>query len=299
MADTSAGQQEWLEISIQADKIAHEALSAFFFDLGCPGVVLEDFTDQSLKTYLPFPQDFEKVQIRIDDFLGKLRKVFPELPPPKLAYKQIGPQDWSLSWRKFFQPKRVSPSLMVFPEWETVPESVQGHVIKIDPGPAFGTGQHPTTAMCLEAMEKFCFAGPWSMLDVGTGSGILAIYGAKLGAEIIEAIDTDHDAIRWAKRNIRLNRLEKLIKVSSRPLEHIDSSFSLVVANLIMSEISKLLPVFPGLMAKGGGLILSGILRSQVPEVEREAAEAGFSVDKALYSDEWACMVLRRSSEEG
>ncbi len=297
MADTSTGQQEWLEISIQADKIAHEALSAFFFDLGCTGVVLEDFTDQSLKTYLPFPQDFEKVQIRIDDFLDKLRKVFPELPLPKLAYKQMEPQDWSLSWRKFFQPKRVSPGLMVFPEWETVPESVQGHVIKIDPGPAFGTGQHPTTAMCLEAMEMFCSAGPWSMLDVGTGSGILAIYGAKLGAEIIEAIDTDHDAIRWAKRNIRLNKLEKLIKVSSRPLEHIDSSFSLVVANLIMSEISKILPVFPGLLAQGGGLILSGILRPQVPEVEREAAEAGLSVDKTLYSDEWACMVLRLSSE--
>ena len=296
VADSSAEQQGWLEITVQTHKIAHEAVSAFFFDLGCAGVVSEEFKDRSLRAYLPFPENLEKVRTRVTDFLCKLQEIFPDLPPPNSFFNRIDAQDWGLSWRRFFHPERVSPGLMIFPEWEPVPESVDGHVIKIDPGPAFGTGQHPTTGMCLEAMEGFCFSGPWSMLDVGTGSGILAIYGAKLGAGIIEAIDIDPDAIRWAKRNIRLNGLEKVIKVSSRPLEHIDTSFSLLAANLIMSDILKLLPLFPGLMAPEGGLILSGILRSQAPEVERAVAEVGLYVSQTLYREEWACMITRKSA---
>ena len=187
---------------------------------------------------------------------------------------------------------------MVFPEWETVPASVAGHVIRIDPGPAFGTGQHPTTGMCLEAMERFRFPEPWSMLDVGTGSGILAIYGAKLGARIIEAVDIDPEALRWAKRNIRLNGLEGAIRLSSLPLKDLDASFSLLAANLILPEILKLLPLFPYLLDMEGRLILSGILRSQVPEVDRAAAEQGLCADQTLHREEWACMVFCKSPAE-
>jgi len=285
----------WLEITIQIHGSAHESLSAFFFDLGCTGVVSEDFQDRSLRAYMPFPDDPDQVRTRVNVFLRDLKDIFPDLPPFKATFNRIGNQDWGLSWRRFFHPERVAPGLMVFPEWEPVPASVDGHVIRIDPGPAFGTGQHSTTGMCLEAMERFCPARPWSLLDVGTGSGILAIYGAKLGARIIEALDIDPEALRWAKRNIRLNGLEGAIQLSSRPLKDIDTSFSLVAANLILHEILTLLPLFPRLLDMEGRLILSGILRSQVQEVERSASEQGLCADQTLHREEWACMVFCKS----
>lgn len=136
----------WLEISIHLPPVAHDPLSAFLFDLGCTGIVSEDFQDHTLKAYLPFQED----------------------------------RDWSRNWRRFFRSERVTLGVMIVPAWESLPPSFKGHVIRIDPGPAFGTGQHPTTRMCLEAMERLQISPSWTMLDVGTGSGILAIYGAIL-----------------------------------------------------------------------------------------------------------------------
>jgi ribosomal protein L11 methyltransferase len=287
----------WLEISICIHPVAYEALSAFLFDLGCKGVITEAFQDRTIKAYLPFHKDLEKIRVRIDLFFHHLKKLFPEIRSPRLSFKKIEDQDWSGSWRKFFRPQRVTQGLMVFPAWEPVPRTIDCQVIRIDPGPAFGTGQHPTTRMCLEAMEKVRFPGIWTMLDVGTGSGILAIYGAMLGADRVVAIDIDPEAISWAKKNIKLNDLSGEIELSSRPIKKWRNSFSLLAANLILGTILDIFPDFSRVLAPGGWLILSGILKEQVKEVEESFDEYGFHKDQILYQEEWACLIAKKMDD--
>ena len=128
---------EWLEISIDINPVAHESVSAFLFDLGCSGVVSKDFQDCPLKSYLTFPENLDGIRNRISVFLGRLKEIFPEIPSPELTLTKIEDQDWNVNWRRFFHADRVTPRLMFVPSWEPVPDVTGGHVIRIDPGPAF------------------------------------------------------------------------------------------------------------------------------------------------------------------
>lgn len=289
----------WLEISIQADPVLQDPLSSFLFDMGCTGVVSEDFQDRTLKAYLPFQPDLEEISARIGLYVHDLKEILPDVPSPVIQLKEVQNQDWGLTWRRFFRPTRVTPGLLILPAWEPLPETTDVvHIIRMDPGPAFGTGQHPTTRMCLEAMERVPLRRPWSLLDVGTGSGILAIYGVQLGAENVLALDTDPEAIRWAGRNIRLNKASELIELSPLPVEELKKEFSLVCANLILGEILRLMPFFPGLMGPGGRLILSGILKDQVREVVVSLSENSLQAHEPLHQGEWACIIAARTDEK-
>lgn len=288
----------WLEISIRIAPIAHEALSAFLFDLGCEGVIEDDAHDHALKAYLPFRKGIEDISNRINAFLEHLQKIFRDISPPDLRLGKIEDQDWSRNWRRFFRPDRITQRLMVLPAWESCSQDFEGHVIRIDPGPAFGTGQHPTTRMCLEAMERVPLWGPWSMLDVGTGSGILAIYGAMLGASKIMALDIDPEALRWAGRNIQLNNLSDAIDLSLTPLEDLQERFSMVTANLILDVILELFPHFARVLQPCGWLILSGILIDQVQNVEKKLPEYALNKKRVLYQEEWACFIARKRNKD-
>jgi ribosomal protein L11 methyltransferase len=284
----------WLEISVDVDPAAHEALSAFLFNIGCEGVVSEDFNDYTLKTYLLFQNNIEDIRNRIEIFLQDLGDIFPEARHSELKIRAIKDQDWGIRWRQFFHADQVTQKLMVIPEWEPIPASLESHVIKIDPGPAFGTGQHPTTIMCLLSMEKQCFKGPWTMLDIGTGSGILAMYGVKLGAKRVAAIDIDPEAIRWARRNIELNGLLSEIEISSKPLADCEEQFSLVTANLILGTILDLSSHFPRILAPKGRLILSGILKEQVKKAEERLFKYGLYIEDMNFKEGWACLIIRQ-----
>ncbi len=287
----------WLEVSVEIDPVAHEALSAFLFDLGCEGAVSQDALDLSFKAYFSFGKDWEDIQNRISMFLQKLREIFPEIQSPKLVISKIEDQDWNLRWRRFFRPDRVTERLTVFPAWESVPQEHRGQVIRIDPGLAFGTGQHPTTRMCLQAMETVPLPRSWTMLDVGTGSGILAIYGAKLGASKVVALDVDPEAIRSAEKNIQLNSLAGSILLSSVPLEEWKDRFFLLTANLTLGLILELLHHFRRVLNSDGWLILSGLLREQVRDVENRFTEYGFDEDHVIYQAEWACVIAQKIDE--
>jgi ribosomal protein L11 methyltransferase len=284
----------WLEIRIDIDLTAHEAVSSFLFDLGCTGIVTEDLQGHSLKAYLPYKNISGHTRKRISAFLQKLDQIFPEIPSPGLTFTETENQDWNRNWRRFFHADRVTRSLLILPAWEPMPNAIDGHVIRIDPGPAFGTGQHATTRMCLCAMEKIHFPKPWTMLDVGTGSGILATYGAKLGASKILAIDIDPEALRWAEQNIQLNDLSEFIDLSNTPLEWVRETFSLVTANLILGQILKLFHRFSHLLKPGGWLILSGILKDQVKEVKRALDKTPLHETETLYQEDWACMIAKK-----
>lgn len=284
---------EWLEITITVDEVAHDALGSFLFDMGCTGIVTGDGGDQTLKAYLPFDKVLEDTRQKIARFLKMLPAIFSLQEPPFLHFSKLADQDWHVAWRQFFRPTRVSSNLMVLPEWESMPDDISGHVIRMDPGPAFGTGYHATTRMCLRAMEKVARSGPWTLLDVGTGSGILALYAAMLGAGEIVAIDNDPEALRWARRNILLNRLSEAIETTSTPVEKLHGQFSVVCANLILETVERLLPAISARTAMGGWIILSGILREQVPTVMQRIEALEIQHCETLYEGEWACLMAR------
>jgi ribosomal protein L11 methyltransferase len=226
--------------------------------------------------------------------LHDLKDIFPDTGDHSLKLDRLEQQDWDTGWRKFFKPDRVSGRLLILPVWDETPITA-GHIIRIDPGPAFGTGHHPTTRMCLMALEEAALSGQWNMLDVGTGSGILAIYGAKLGASEIAAIDNDPEAVRWAERNIEINETPVPIRLSITPIEDINRQYDLVTANLILGTILELFDELTRVLAPNGLLILSGILREQVEDIEKKILENGLKTDRVLYMEEWACMIVRKT----
>ncbi|NLA74251.1 MAG: 50S ribosomal protein L11 methyltransferase, partial [Deltaproteobacteria bacterium] len=266
----NSGHPGWIEITIDIDPDAGEAVSDFLMGLGCNGVVSEDFESSLLKAYLTCEgNEADIVRKTISMYLDNLKGFFPDIADPVVNIKVIANQDWGTTWRRFFSLEKITDNLMILPVWEPTPENHTSHVIRIDPGPAFGTGKHETTRMCLKAIEDSMPNRPWNMLDVGTGSGILSVFGAMLGAYEITAIDNDPVAVEWAQRNIALNDLPVKIDLSITPLDRIDKRYDLIAANLVMNTILELNPLFSDRLAAHGVLILSGLLTGQVETVEK------------------------------
>ncbi len=295
--DNSSGNNEhpgWLEITIDVDPSAREACSAFLMDMGCDGVVSEDFEDAVMKAYLPLEDNLEEVKTSLNVFLANLTEAFPDISKPVLDVKQIANQDWGTSWRSFFYLEKITDNLMILPAWEAMPDPVKCHVIRIDPGTAFGTGKHETTRMCLRAIEENVPSSPWTMLDVGTGSGILSVYGAMLGAKEITAIDIDPEAVRWAEKNIELNEIPVKIDLSTTPLEEIDRQYDVIAANLIKNTILELNPLFPEVMAPEGLMIMSGLLTGQVEDIEEDFKRYGLKKIHESIMGEWSCILVKK-----
>lgn len=285
----------WIEITVYIHPAAQDALAAFFFDHGFSGVLTED-QPPCIKVYLPANADNETILGQIREFLKALTALFPEAASATVHTKRLEHEDWGLTWRRFFSAEWVTPHLLVQPPWEPSAPSVAGHLLLMDPGPAFGTGKHATTRMCLEAMEQLALPDAWTMIDVGTGSAILALYGALLGAAGILALDTDPEALSWAKRNIALNGCPKAIELSSRPLDAVTERFHLVVANLNLGTIVDLLPHLIRVLGENGTLILSGILREQCEAVIQALSRYEVLEPRLLAREEWAALVIRRAS---
>jgi len=284
----------WIEISVEVHPVAQEAVSAFLFDLGCQGVVLGETGKPFLKGYLPMTERFEELRSRVEFFLRHLEDSFPEAAPSSLHFSEVRDEDWSLTWRRHFRVERITERLTVVPVWKPVPQAPGVVVIRMDPGPAFGTGAHSTTRMCLESIEDCHPPGVWTLLDVGTGSGILAIYAAKLGARTILAVDTDPEALRWAQRNIELNHCSAFIDLSSKSVGELEGVFSILVANLTRDALLELLPDFQRLLEKDGTVILSGLLQEQVQEVKKPIELLGFKMIQVITQAEWACITAKR-----
>ncbi|HJV34593.1 50S ribosomal protein L11 methyltransferase, partial [Geomonas sp.] len=216
--------------------------------------------------------------------------------PPVITV--IRTEDWANNWKVHFKPVRIGQRLVIKPTWEEYQKQAADLVIEIDPGMAFGTGAHPTTRMCLESMERICFEAcggklPRRLLDVGTGSGVLSIAGALMGAEEIVAIDIDPEAVRVTEENLALNKITS-VATSTTPLEKIEGEFGVVVANILAEELVRLAPELIATVAPGGWLILSGILTEK-----EEFVRAGFpelSLVENPRDAEWSCLTLRKAS---
>jgi len=282
--------QSWLQVSIRAGARDLDALSDFVIERGSPGVVIKR---GGLDAFFPSSRRDAALRREVRRFVaGRLRAA------PRVEWKRVRPENWQHSWKRFIKPSRVGKSFWVTPPWLTPPRFRQRRVITIEPGMAFGTGTHGTTRACMEFLEVArdrVGADKFLLLDVGTGSGILAIAAALLGAAKICAIDTDPVALEVAAENLRANGVAKKVGLSNEPLNSIRQRFTVVVANLTAETIDGLAAALQNHVTSNGYLILSGLLHRQAPAIARRFA-GNFCVLERRRKREWTTLLLRRKN---
>ncbi len=210
----------------------------------------------------------------------------------KLTTENVQETDWSECWKQYYKPFRAGERLVIKPTWENWDAADGDLIIELDPGMAFGTGTHETTAMCVELIEKHYAGG--TMLDVGTGSGILAIAAARLGAKDIVAVDIDPDAVRVAIENVAHNGLTDAIDVRQGDLlQGLSQVFDFAVANILAPVICMLAAPLKNHLTPGALFVCSGIIDTAEEEVKAALAEAGYTLLSVIHKGDWVAMVAR------
>ncbi len=303
----------WREITVATNSMGADLVAETLRNLGAEGVQIIDradipdpskphghweLIDESLLSDMPEEVEVKAWFLPSADLssLAETLTLLPEIagfPLDSLQVRAAFIQDenWQDTWKQYYKPLHLGKNLVVRPSWEAYEANEHELVIRMDPGMAFGTGSHETTQLCLELIEK---VAPDELLDVGTGSGILAIAAAKMGAQNITAVDIDPDAVRTAKENVRLNGLEGVIKVREGDLiKGINQKFSCVAVNILADVIIFLLPALPACLKKGGVAILSGILESRLDEVLKVTENLPFTALEIRKQNDWCALLLR------
>lgn len=310
---------KWAEISIQTSHEATEAVAEIFYELGASGVLIEDpelvndyirsdawdYTDIPLaeetdtvtvKAWLPedndLPGRMEQLRLRMDEMGQYLDK-----GTGSIACSEIQDEDWANNWKAYFHPEKIGERIVVKPSWEEYAPHDGEIVIELDPGMAFGTGTHATTSMCVNYLEEYVQPG-MQVFDVGTGSGILAIASAKLGAAHVQAADYDSVAVKVAKENIAENHeTEKISIFQSDLLKNMTGKADLIIANIIADIIIRMFNDVDAYLNENGAVLTSGIIADRIKDVIKAAEEAGFAVDKMSEKAGWAAIVFCRAAE--
>lgn len=306
----------WLEVSVITDgegaEAISEALKPFAYQ---ESVVLEQLGDMNdldpnalepavtVKIYASEEQDTPQYRHRIEEVIYQYGRLYP-LPPP--TFRKLEDQDWANAWKEHYHPFRIANKIWIQPSWlepkEVAADSEEDGihpddvVLTLDPGMAFGTGLHPTTQMCMCALEGIVQPG-MTVLDVGTGSGILAIAAAKLGASRLLAFDTDILAVRATEENAAKNDVAKQIVLFQGTLDQVaEKGWDVVVVNILAPVIIQLFQQDELLsyIGENGRLILSGIIEEQGAGVETAVAEAGGCVVEKLQIRDWVSYIIKR-----
>lgn len=299
----------WSELTCEAPAGAAEIIADHLATASGNGVCIENImTDAFSHDEIEHPETvtvkaYFSPDVRLEDILTDLRALLarlaeqnPSAALPEPVVRTVGSEDWSSSWKENFKPIRIGTRLLVAPSWEPLPDRAAEIVLRIDPGMAFGTGGHETTRLCLEMLEE-AFEQPAavsapSVLDLGTGSGILAMAAALLGAGSVTAVDIDPQAVDVARENIAQNGLVGRIACSTTPLEALAGPFDIIVANILAEELVRLSPLLTGRLAPGGRLILSGILAEKEQLVlDGFAPRAGLRHLGTATMGEWVAML--------
>jgi ribosomal protein L11 methyltransferase len=282
----------WLQVSVRADPAAFDTVANFLIERGSPGVHIKK---DEIQAYFVHSQDDASIRKDIQRFLLGINGLYPP-QERSLRWRVFKDRNWNSAWRRFFVPQKVGKTFLVTPPWATLPIFRHRLVITIEPGMAFGTGTHATTRGCLEFIEKLAPSlqgRGFRALDVGTGSGILAIALAKSGAQRVLAVDVDPVALKVARRNLRCNGVEKKVSLSGAKLSGIKALFPVVVANLTAETINDQAMALKKRVAPRGFLILSGILNSETEKVIKEFA-GDFKVIGRKRKKEWVTLLLRK-----
>lgn len=306
---------KWAEISIRTTHEATELIAEIFHDLGASGVVIEDpallnsylssgtwdYTDiaeapnpevVTVKAYLPVDEELEEKLRAFEEAVDSLAGRDVDKGLGDISCSEIQDEDWENNWKEFYHPEKIGSRIVVKPSWEEYTAAPDDLVIELDPGMAFGTGTHPTTSMCVRTLEEIVTEG-MRVFDVGTGSGILAICAAKLGAASVDAVDFDPMAVRVAKENIAVNGTEQIIKTNqSDLLKSVDGKADLIIANIVADIIIRLLPDVEARLNPGGVLLASGIIADRIGDVTAAVLAQGLTVDRVIEEGGWAAMVI-------
>jgi len=291
---------KWLRISLNCPETTLEAVSDLIGVVSGSGVeqtpVKEGTSTITGFFRLDPGKSREQVLSRLEKEIRPLFQLY-RLTPPEPVCSTMDDKDWSTSWMQFFKPFAIIPGLVIKPSWESYESRPNEQVIEMDPGMAFGTGQHASTRLAL-ALIHDCFQKnlPKKVLDVGTGTGILAMAAVLFGAERVVAIDNDLEAVRVAAENIENNNLQHKINTSATELADIKGSFDLICANIVHDVLVDMAPTIARLLSPGGRLVLAGILRgSQVESIIEMYRQLNINLLTTAYEDEWASLLLAAS----
>ncbi|PYN96909.1 MAG: hypothetical protein DMD91_19400 [Candidatus Rokuibacteriota bacterium] len=288
---------DYWELAVHAPDEVAEALTNFLWELGALGVVEEQVAGgaPTLRAFFPGHSEASTLAARVSTYADGLRALgFAAPDAPTVA--PLADANWGEAWRAHFRPLPIGTRLLVVPPWESAREPGRLTVI-IEPARAFGTGHHGTTAGCLIQLEKIVAPEtPSSAMDLGTGSGILAIAAVRLGVARVLAVDEDPDAVRAAEANAALNGVaERITCRVSDAAAVVSEPAPLVLANLLSAAHLRLAPSYRRHVAVNGRLVLGGLLDAEAATVEAELGRHGFVGDDVTSIEGWTTLVLRRA----
>ena len=312
---------DWMEITVLTSTAGADMVSQILMDAGSSGTMIEDKNDVAINQRPEGQWDIidEEIARRIGDDVkvtgyyevdaslndrvrfveGEIRRVKDmdlgfDAGKLEILQQTFAEEDWAENWKKAFKPLRLGSHMLVKPGWADCEVLPSDKVIEIDPGMAFGTGTHETTGMCVELVEKYVAPGT-SAIDVGTGTGILAIAAAHMGARDVLAIDIDRVAVRVAKENVRINGFEDVIRCQAGDLlENVDEVADVVIANIISDVIVMIAAPVKAHIRPGGVFICSGVSAERRQDVLDALNAAGYALLDVCDRGGWCAMAARK-----
>lgn len=300
---------QWLEVCVMTEPETAEAVSEVLSRYAPNGVAIEQLARDiglgadegaaqdleqivAVRAYVSMVDDVDRKKQQIEEALWHLSRIT-HIPEP--TFRVVDESDWANAWREHYHVAHLGERFVIKPSWREYEAQPHEIVLELDPGMAFGTGLHPTTQMCLAAIEKY--AQPdMHTLDLGTGSGILAIGAAKLGVKSIVAIDNDPVAVKAAVENAALNHVEHAVKCSVGSLtEAAAETYDLIVVNILARVIIAMCEDQLGRVVRSGGLaIFAGLIDTQEYGVREALTTQGLDVIDRLQDKDWVCLMARK-----
>jgi len=295
-------QETWIEVRVIVPARMQEEASLFLTDFSGRGVIIEEENVPAggvvVRAYFRPEEYGAGPRQEMQDYLKRLSNY--ELYPLGLEVRQVAEEDWAEAWKAHFKPLKVTAKLVIRPPWEEYAAQPGETVITIYPGMAFGTGRHASTLLCLKALEQVWeehpprAGSPWQVLDVGTGTGILALAAARYGAEVL-AIDLDPEAVAAALENVRLNNLLDRVWVEETPLASLRQQFGLIMANITAPDLLQLADALTARLLSDGVLIISGFLAEDALRLSARYQGLGLHKTGFLTQEDWGALIFRRS----
>ncbi len=307
---TDEQTNEWLEVCVMTEPETAEAVSEVLSRYAPNGVAIEQLARDiglgadegvaqdleqivAVRAYVSMLDDVDHKKQQIEEALWHLSRIA-HIPEP--TFRVVAESDWANAWREHYHVAHLGEKFVIKPSWREYEPQPHEIVLELDPGMAFGTGLHPTTQMCLAAIEKY--AQPdMHTLDLGTGSGILAIGAAKLGLRSIIAIDNDPVAVKAAVENVAMNHVEAAVKCSVGSLtEAAAETYDLIVVNILARVIILMCEDQLGRVVRSGGLaIFAGLIDTQEYGVREALTTQGLTVIDRLQDKDWVCLIARKN----
>ncbi|MEK5038950.1 50S ribosomal protein L11 methyltransferase [Sporosarcina sp. FSL K6-3457] len=310
---------KWSEIAIHTTHEATEAVANILHEAGASGVVIEDSVEPDrihedrygeiyaldkndfpvdgviVKAYLPVNSFLIETMKDISQSIDGLVEFGLDVGKNAIQTNEIDEEDWATAWKQYYHPVKISGRFTIVPTWEEYePVESDELIIELDPGMAFGTGTHPTTVMCLQALEKYVEPGH-TVVDVGTGSGVLSIGAALLGASHIHALDLDDVAVVAAKENILLNKVNDKITVThGNLLDSVKEPADIIIANILAEVILSFSQDAYAILPQDGLFIVSGIIGQKRDLVKDDLIEKGFDIVESVLMEDWVAIVAQK-----